>query len=320
MFRKINNPIIFQGSYKKKHYFEGWYFKQISRDGKFVICIIPGVSLFHNDYHSFIQYIFIRLDKKRIIRSGYIRYPLNAFKFRDTPFMIQIGDNVFTESIISLNMKDKKIKIQGTLKLGALTEIEKSILNPNIMGYFAYIPKMECYHGIISMNHKLNGILAVNRKIIDFTKGKGYIEKDWGTSFPKEYIWIQCNNFKNQTTSFICSIANIPFLHTSFNGLICNICINGVEYRFATYNNSKAKIERITKSKINISIENNKALLKVEASLSSTGVLIAPQKGKMDKNINEELLGKLKLQLFDKKNNSNYIDFGTLAGIEVVGY
>jgi len=80
------------------------------------------------------------------------------------------------------------------------------------MGIFAYIPKMECSHGVVSMNHGLEGILKINGEEIDFTGGKGYIEKDWGTSFPKQYIWIQCNNFKNQTTRVFSSVADIPFM------------------------------------------------------------------------------------------------------------
>ena len=47
------------------------------------------------------------------------------------------------------------------------------------MGYFAYIPKMECYHGIVSMNHMVNGVIRINDVDIDFNNGKGYVEKDW---------------------------------------------------------------------------------------------------------------------------------------------
>lgn len=188
---------------------------------------------------------------------------------------------------------------------------------PNIMVFFAYIPKMECYHGVISMNHKVNGILKINSEDIDFNNGNGYIEKDWGTSFPKQYIWIQCNNFKNKNTSVFSSAANIPFMGKSFRGYICNLSVDGKEYRFATYNNSILKIESITSENVVIVFENKKAKLKIEAVSSQPAELIAPQEGKMQKIIKEELLGEVKIHLLNKQNKAIYEDVGCMAGIEI---
>ncbi|MCJ7691023.1 MAG: hypothetical protein MUO60_17155, partial [Clostridiaceae bacterium] len=158
---KITHPLLFQGSSKSEEYFEGWYYKQISRDEKRVISFIPGISLFNNDIHSFVQYIFVSLDKnnKKTIKTGYVKYSIKDFKYNNSPFMLQVGDNIFTESMISINITDYDLHIEGMLKFGSFTPIKKSILSPNIMGHFAYIPKMECYHGIVSMNHLVNGVL-----------------------------------------------------------------------------------------------------------------------------------------------------------------
>ena len=322
MLRKIRYPILFQGSFKKKNYFEGWYYKQVSSDERAVISFIPGISLFDNDHHSFVQYIFVSLDKNnnRITKTGYLRYPLEAFKFTDNPFRVQVGENVFSESMVSVKLIDDKTNIQAKLEMGAFTPIEKSILMPNIMGFFAYIPKMECYHGVISMNHSLAGMLKINDEEIDFSKGKGYIEKDWGTSFPTEYIWIQCNNFKNKSVSIFLSIANIPFMKKSFRGYICNLSLDGKEYRFATYNNGKLKIEKITNENVKLVLENSEVILNIEGIRRQAGELIAPQKGKMQIIVKEELGGEVKISLYNKKNKSLYEDDGFMAGIEIVGF
>jgi len=70
------------------------------------------------------------------------------------------------------------------------------------MGWYSYIPFMECKHGIVSVNHKISGTLRIDNELIDLNEGKGYIEKDWGTSFPEAWIWIQSNNFNNPDTAF----------------------------------------------------------------------------------------------------------------------
>jgi len=319
---KIIHSLLFQGDNKTKGYFEGWYYKQISKDEKRVISFIPGISLFDNDVHCFVQYIFVSLDddNRKTIKTGYVKYPLKDFKFNNSPFMLQIGENIFTESMISIKILDGDLHIEGTLKLGPFTPIKKSILNPNIMGYFAYIPKMECYHGIVSMNHVVNGVLMINDEEIDINNGKGYVEKDWGTSFPEKYIWIQCNKFKNKSTSVFCSIADIPFMRKSFLGYICNLVVEGREYRFATYNNSKLKIESITNDRILILLENSKEKLKIEANIKEAGELIAPQQGKMQKIIKEEVLGQVKIHLYNKQNGTVYEDTCFVAGIEIVGF
>lgn len=48
-------PEVFQGNLKKKNYFEGWYFKNVTQDLSCTLSIIPGISLVENDPHAFIQ-------------------------------------------------------------------------------------------------------------------------------------------------------------------------------------------------------------------------------------------------------------------------
>jgi len=322
LFKKIRDPILFQGNVNDKEYFEGWYYKQVSQDEKTAISFIPGVSSAIGDVHSFVQYIYVSLDEtgSKIIKTGYFKYPLEDFIIREKPFMIEVANNRFTESEITVKIKDHNINVEGTLKLESFLPIKKSIPMPNIMGYFAYLPKMECYHGIVSMNHMLDGKLNIDGAEIDFNNGKGYIEKDWGTSFPKKYIWIQCNNFKDKNTSLFFSMADIPFMRKCFFGHICNLVIDKTEYRFATYNKSKLNIECITDQKITVSLENNKAKLRIEANRTKTGELIAPQQGKMKNTIKQGLSGEVKIYLYNKQHEIIYEDAGIMAGIEISGF
>lgn len=320
MFDKIKNPILFQGDLTKNNYFEGWYYKHVSFDEKTSISLIPGVNLFKGDEHSFIQYIYVTLNEQneKTTNTGYIRYRLDEFSYQNNPFLVQIGQTIFTESFVSIHLKDEQFTVQGKLGLGTFQNIKTSILSPSIMGGFAYIPKMECYHGVISMNHRLQGTLTINNEEVEFTNGKGYIEKDWGTSFPKEYIWIHSNHFKNESTSLFFSIAHIPFYLTTFKGFICNIIVNDKEYRFATYNGSTAKIVSQTKDTALIVLENKEAELTIQGMITSSGKLIAPKNGSMNKAIKEGLSGEISILLIEKKQNTIYRDESKLAGIEIV--
>ena len=97
------------------------------------------------------------------------------------------------------------------------------------MGYFAYIPNMECNHAVISMNHTVDGCIRYNGSDISFCNDFGYIEKDWGKSFPSRYVWVQANHFPRPGDSIMLSIASIPMLLFTFKGFIANFLCGGVE-------------------------------------------------------------------------------------------
>lgn len=322
LLKKIRNPVLFQGSLQRKNYFEGWYFKQASRNENTIISFIPGISLCEADPHAFVQYILVTIDdyENKTTQTGYVRYDLNDFSFCDQPFNIQVGANCFSETSQSILLRDRNFNVQGTLQIGQLLPIKTSILMPNIMGPFAYLPRMECYHAIVSMNHTLDGNLVIDNRLINFTSGKGYIEKDWGTSFPKEYIWIQSNHFQNSETSIFLSVAHIPFIFSSFQGFICNLIYKGQEYRFATYNKSTVCINKVSNEEVCMTLSRADITLTIKASNSNPGQLVAPLLGNMEKIIKEGGCEEVHIKLVDIKNKLIYEDVGRLAGIEVVGY
>jgi len=328
MKSKIFNPVLFQGKLNKKNYFEGWYFKMACKDKESILSLIPGVSLSENDKHCFVQYIYTHtggnpINKVSKIKTGYIRYDINEFVFTDNPFSVEIGKNRFTLEGISIDIASDDIIIEGNINFDHITPIKKTIFMPNIMGYFAYIPKMECYHGVVSMNHILSGSVTVefedkDAKMLDFNSGKGYIEKDWGTSFPSEYVWGQCNNFKDDNTSLMFSVANIPFGTRSFKGFLCNVVVDNKEYRFATYNKSKITGQNVNDTKAVFVFENKSSKIMIKSKVEKPGELIAPVFGNMERVIKEGLSGEIDFILTDKITGKIYTDSGVTAGIEIV--
>ncbi|MDF2613967.1 MAG: hypothetical protein K0S71_1753 [Clostridia bacterium] len=321
--QKIFQPEIYQGRHKKQDYFEGWYFKQVSADQKHTIALIPGVSLNHKDSHAFVQVIIAEnnvedMDQKSTLVTHYYRFPLSDFSFQDEPFSIQIGKNIFSKTDIFLDLQHDHLRIEGHLYWNDIQPIQKSLLCPNIMGFFGYFSFMECYHGIISMKHVCSGKLCINGKEIVYSGGQGYIEKDWGHSFPKEYIWVQCNHFTEKGTAMMFSVAHIPFLGNSFKGFLCNLSLQGKEYRWATYNHSKIIKEVVSENKLFYLIKRKQLMLEIEAEVRDHGVLIAPQNGQMIYNIKEGLMGTVKMKLMNKDGDILYEDIGTSAGVEIV--
>lgn len=324
---KIFNPELYQGRHKRNNYFEGWYYKQVTANQAYSIAFIPGVSLHTKDPHAFIQVILTKrnipnnLNGEKIgpqLETTYYRFPLSDFRSVDEPFHVQIGKNRFSKHEIHLNLQQDGQSIKGKLSLSNLEPISKSLLCPNIMGFFGYFSFMECYHGIVSMRHSCSGKITIQGKSIDFTDGKGYIEKDWGSSFPKNYSWVQCNHFIHADTSLFFSVAHIPFLGTSFKGFICNVRIQGKEYRFATYNGAKILHETVNTNQLCYTLQRKNLHMTIEADIMDQGILIAPKHGLMNHTIKEGLSGNIRIKLFDHLGNILYQDTGSSAGVEIV--
>jgi tocopherol cyclase len=304
---------IFQGNLQKKNYFEGWYFKHVSQDLNNVWSFIPGVSLTANDPHAFIQ-IINGINGE----SQYVTYPLDQFSWDKKKLYLKIGSSVFTSENINLKIENEFIKIEGSIDYSNSVKYPSGLLSPGIMGWYSFIPFMECKHGIVSVNHDLTGSIKVNNSSIDFNEGKGYIEKDWGTSFPEAWLWIQANNFSDHESSFTFSVAKIPWIGKFFIGFIAFLYFNKKFFLFSTYNNSLITEINHSGKSIGITLKNRDFILKISALKNTFGELRAPSSGIMSRRIKESIDSEVTIKLYDKHNNLIYNDSSKRAGLEVI--
>jgi tocopherol cyclase len=313
MISRIYRPELFQGSLKKKKYFEGWYFKHVKSDGSRIISVIPGISITRNDPHSFVQ-ILDSADSQ----TSYLRYHLNEFRWSRKKFLIEVGPNVFTYDSIDLNINGNNTGLSGHLEYQNIVKYPGRLLSPGIMGWYSFVPFMECNHGIVSVIHDISGKLDFQGKEVDFTEGKGYIEKDWGTSFPEAWIWIQSGNFRERYTSFSFSVAKIPWLGSFFIGFISFFFFGGKFYMFSTYNGSTISDVKLGEKNIHIVVRNKNYMLRINVISNSFGELKAPVYGEMSRTIKESPDSEVHLELFDKAERIIYSDTGKCAGFEII--
>jgi tocopherol cyclase len=315
--RAIWKPAMYHGFGKRRRFFEGWYFRCVSPTGDAVYAIIPGVSLgADGESHAFIQ-ILNGLERT----SSYHRYELSEFSSARDRFAIRIGPNRFSLDGISLDVA-AEVPVKGELHFRDLHPWPVRCFSPGVMGWYALVPAMECYHGVLSFNHRIDGKLAVGGQCMDFTGGKGYIEKDWGRSFPKAWIWIQTNNFDEPDACLTASVAHIPWLGSSFTGHIVGLWIRGRLYRFATYTGARVSRLAVSPDVVMLTVEDRRNLLEIRCRRQEGGVLSAPNEGEMTGRITEAMTAAVDLTLTAKSGGSVsrvFTGTGSLAGLEVVG-
>ena len=310
--RALWNPELYHGWGRKKRFFEGWYYKVVSADEKYAFAFIPGIAMdAEGKQQAFVQV----LDGKKLT-AAYHKFSSDAFIAQADVHNVLVGENRFTSSYIDLDLPELK----GKIEFKNCYNWPSSWYSPGIMGPFSFAPRMECYHGILSMDHTLEGELVIGGEPINFNGGRGYMEKDWGHSFPEAYIWMQCNHFTTEGVSIKASVAKIPWMGTSFVGFIAGILISGKLYQFTTYNFTKLRHCAVEPSAISIIMENPKHKLEITAHREKSTVLAAPIGGFMDARIEESMMARLDVKLTSKKTGEIiFKDRGGSAGLEVAG-
>ena len=170
--RGIRRPEIYHGFDRRPPFFEGWYFKLVDAARGQRWAVIPGIFISDDPdkSHSFIQVLDGLTG-----HATYHTFPAEAFAADPYRFEVRIADNSFSGESVQLNIADGQRQISGKIQFRGCVPLVHSVYQPGIMGPFAYIPAMECYHGLLSLDHELAGTLEIDGKRHTFDGGRGYI-------------------------------------------------------------------------------------------------------------------------------------------------
>jgi hypothetical protein len=324
MFKHLSNfyktsmhPELYHGEVMSAPFFEGWYFKVVDASGEQRFAFIPGVFVGKTaaDSHAFVQVL-----EGASSRVAYHRYPIDEFEVADDPFELRIGQNVFRLDSIQLNIAGSEQSVRGELKFQKPVGWPVRLVSPGIMGWYAWVPKMECYHGVLGFDHEVRGAIKVDGNCLNFDGGKGYIEKDWGKAFPQAWVWMQSNHFSHPRTCLTASVAIIPWLGNAFAGFIVGLWQDGKLHRFATYANSRIQGLEVNDQEVHWQMRNRTHRLEIVATQAEGGLLQAPTPEGMGRRIAETLNASIFVRLINRKTGLiEFEDQGRYAGLEAVG-
>ena len=272
----------YHGAKRRGPYFEGWYLKHLTRDGR-ALALIPALHIDSSGRRS--------TSLQVIANSGswWLEYPDTGFHAAEALFQVRMEQGLFNERGVILNVEEEGLSLHGTVRYGPFTP-----LRSDIMGPFRFLADMECSHGVISMAHPLDGALVLNGETLDFSGGIGYLETDRGRSFPNTYLWSQCAWREPEPGSLMLAVASIPLPVGSFTGCICAVLFRGREYRLATYRG--ARVERW--SAAGAVIRQGSCRLEVEVLETRSRPLRAPAGGCMGRTIQESLCATLRFRFW----------------------
>ncbi len=316
----IWQPAIYHGHGLTHSFFEGWYFKFVDAAEQQVWAVIPGVFLAASRQPEQESHAFVQTLNGRTGETYYHRYPLSAFSASTRDFDVRIGPNRFTAGHFWLDIDAAGQSLRGELRFEGNVPWPVTTASPGIMGWYALAPFMECYHGVVSLDHSVAGRLAINDQPQDFDGGRGYVEKDWGQAFPRSWIWMQSNHFAKPGICFTASVAHIPWLGAAFRGFLAGLWHEGQLYRFATYTGATITRLSLTDTHVFWHIHDRQYQLEIEARRSEGGLLHAPFRAAMLQRVLESLTAEISVRLSERRSGREiFAGIGRHAGLEVGG-
>ena len=160
------NPDLYHGHDQYTNFFEGWYFKIVDATATYALALIPGIARSEDakEHHSFIQVVNLVNHT-----YNYYRFNVNDFYSNNHHLKLNIGINEFSFNKIVVNLED----LNGVLYLGTPKKWPDSKLNPGSMGFYNYLPFMECYSQVCAIDGEIEeGHLKIGEQVIDFSNGK----------------------------------------------------------------------------------------------------------------------------------------------------
>jgi hypothetical protein len=139
-------------------------------------------------------------------------YGVDAFSARSTPFRVQIGPHMLTESQLSgavgLTPEESVAHPEYMSDSGEMSwhlNAEK-VLNYSV-GYgtsrlFRKLNAFQMYWHVQGMLTRFSGQISYNGRIFDVRPetSAGYQDKNWGTDFTRLWIWLNCNHLNSRKT------------------------------------------------------------------------------------------------------------------------
>ena len=319
--RRIWNPAEYQGAGVTRRYFEGWYFKQVDAAADQAVAIIPGVSYSADGAacHAFVQVVPSGGPSRRTSR-------IRSSRPSPTPSAGSRSRSARTRSAprgCRWTSMTASTASRGGSALSAWSPWPVTPLSPGIMGWYRFVPRMETYHGVLSMDHALTGSLTIDGAVTAFDGGRGYVEKNWGRSFRAPQSGRSRNSFSRPGASLMLSVAKSRDTG-AFVGNIEGLLVDGRLHRFATYTGARLTRLEIGANEAVVVLADAREELEIHLRGCAALTLKAPVLGSMEGRDAESLGGGVDVVLRSRARAAApgrgviFEGTGTMAGVEIV--
>lgn len=267
--------------------FEGWYLRFTQGQSPWNFALIAGFARDEIDTPIFFLQ-GIESDGEVFL----LTCPKEKVTYQTDRFEIHCPWGFLSIHQVQLDISQDSSRIEMDIKLSD----GSSTLAPrkNVMDWAQNLPFLPCYHYVHTMNASCLGKVSWGSHHIQKFEGRHYLERDWGSTFPKEWMWTQSHALSGDGDSITAVWSRIRWGSIKFTGAAAVLIVKGISYSFST-----ARFHR-AQHKANRWIFRSKShRLVIEVSPESFSPLLAPQHGKLLRPVEESLDSELKIELWE---------------------
>jgi tocopherol cyclase len=299
----IYKPTTLRGHLERNNYFEGWFQKIYSKELNASIVIIYGYATQNTtDKTGFIQ---ILLPKKT---PEIIYFNRNEISFHPKEHIVRMGENLLTTESIQIHTND----IHMFLKL---TNNQVTQTFKNSMGYYYFVPHLPCYHSVLNAAHQVSGEIQLKEARYVLNNENGYLEKNWGTSFPESYIWLHAVDPLDAKVSMLFSIAEIKWLGIKFLKHVGHFCFDDKQIDLRSLNNFAFTYQRPSKDNYQIQIKSSTLQIEISIALGNNILFKGPQGGKLSNDIIHFIDADIQIRLSENNKTRTFHLVGNFENI-----
>jgi tocopherol cyclase len=272
MIRKTK-PSDLRGNFDRKKYFEGWFHKIYSQEHRASFVIIYGYTT--GDTPAKFGFIQVHLPNQEPRILYFDRSEVSC-----DPNQHRVCMGVNELSLERMKIRTEELIID--LHFGKNDPIRTV---KNSMGYHYFIPNLPCYHAVCNLSHTVSGEIRTTNDQFSFKAETGYLEKNWGTSFPENYQWLHAIAPNDPATSLLFSQAEIGWFGNQFQRHVGYIRIKNEVVDFRRLKDVSIRSEQVESNKQRIHIRSRELDLEITIITDQQVFLLGPEDGTLRRNI-----------------------------------
>ena len=278
-------PNSIRGTFERNKFFEGWFQKVYSKAHKASFIFIYGYATQNSeDEFGFLQ-VLIPNQTPEIFY-----FAKNEVSCDIEQHIFRMGKNLLTTELIRIETNGLSIELN-------LKNTDPFRTFKNSMGYTYFIPNLPCYHSVLNSAQSVSGEIKHQGQCYTLDHEMGYLEKNWGTTFPESYFWVHAVDPNNTAISLLFSRAKIVWLGKTYVKHVGYLCFDGQHIELRGLKNFTVSNSNISPENRSIQIRSASAQLDLSLAYGRQVVFNGPKDGALSRTIHHQTDAKVEVSL-----------------------
>ncbi|MBW2701525.1 MAG: hypothetical protein JRF33_11980 [Deltaproteobacteria bacterium] len=298
-------------------FYEGWYHKISLPDSDeaffFIYSVVnplPGTA-----YPS---EAFLYCGQSSSLDSIYESFPVGDYWASTEHRDVRIGDSARATALrFAGEAKDDKGACSWDIWL------DENLGWPETMGWLTGQAGLETSWTVGSLSARASGWIEYKGKRFEFTDVLAYGDHNWGSVFPRQWFWMQANDFSSGRAALAASGGTLAFGDTEIEAQMIGFWLDGVMHSFRTQDLDQVTAE-VEKGSWSLQGEKELERISIEASCDPDSFfhLLAPTPEGVAPRAWESLEGRISVILEQRADSEAaweilFDDSSDHAGVEV---